>query len=227
MRRFLLTALKILVSAGLLYLALAKINLADLASRFDLATIGWVAAAIAVVVIQIVAGAVRWSEISAECDVSLRLMRAIRFNMIGAFFNQTLPSSIGGDAVRLMLLARSGAGWRAATYSVFVERAIGLIALAVVILVALPWSYRLIGNPAGRSALLLIELAALLGAGVFLLLGRLVGNASPLCMLYNRQPRAVQASARTEAGRSLGTRSPSCSAGGVVCRAVDQGAGFV
>src|SRR5947209_3664675 len=55
----------------------------------------------------------------------------------------------------------------------------------------------------------------------------LVGNASPLCMLYNRQPRAVQASARTEAGRSLGTRSPSCSAGGVVCRAVDQGAGFV
>jgi glycosyltransferase 2 family protein len=173
MRRFLLTTLKVLVSAALLYLALAKIDLADLASRFDLTTIGWVAAGTAVVLMQILAGAVRWSEISAECDVSLGPVRAIRFNMIGAFFNQTLPSSIGGDAVRLTLLARSGAGWRAATYSVFVERAVGLIALAVVILLALPWSYQLIGNPAGRLALLLVELAALSGGFVFLVLGRL------------------------------------------------------
>jgi hypothetical protein len=173
MRRLLLTTLKVLVSAALLYFAVAKIDLADLASRFELATMGWVAAATAVVLIQILAGAVRWSEISAECEISLPLMRAIRFNMIGAFFNQTLPSSIGGDAVRLTLLARSGAGWRAATYSVFVERAVGLIALAVVILAALPWSYRLIGDPAGRLALLLIEVAALSGGFVFLALGRL------------------------------------------------------
>ena len=52
----------------------------------------------------------------------------MRFNLIGTFFNQTLPSSIGGDAVRLWLVARGGAGWRAATYSIFVDRAIGLIA---------------------------------------------------------------------------------------------------
>ena len=56
--------------------------------------------------------------------------QAMRYNVIGTFFNQTLPSSIGGDAVRLWLVARAGAGWRAATYSIFVDRAIGLIALA-------------------------------------------------------------------------------------------------
>ena len=64
----------------------------------------------------------------------------MRFNVIGTFFNQTLPSSIGGDAVRLWLVARGGAGWRAATYSIFVDRAIGLIALAVIIVASLPWS---------------------------------------------------------------------------------------
>jgi uncharacterized membrane protein YbhN (UPF0104 family) len=97
----------------------------------------------------------------------------MRFNMIGAFFNQTLPSSIGGDAVRLWLLARGGAGWRAATYSVFVERAIGLIALAIIIVATLPWSYRLIDDAHGRSALLLVDFAALAGGLGFLVLGRL------------------------------------------------------
>src|SRR3954470_9356084 len=54
----------------------------------------------------------------------------------------------------------------------------------------------------------------------------LVGNTPPLCMLYSRQPCAVQPSARTEARRSLGARSPSCGAGGLVRRAINQGAGF-
>jgi uncharacterized membrane protein YbhN (UPF0104 family) len=173
MRRILLTAVKILISAALLYLALGKVNLSDLASRFDIASLGWIALAIAVVFLQIFAGAVRWREISAECGAPLKAMQAMRFNMIGAFFNQTLPSSIGGDAVRLWLVARGGAGWRAATYSVFVERAIGLVALAIIIVATLPWSYRLIEDPHGRSALLLIDLAALAGGFVFLVAGRL------------------------------------------------------
>jgi uncharacterized membrane protein YbhN (UPF0104 family) len=173
MRRILPTAVKILISAALLYLALRKVDLSDLASRFGIASLGWLALAVAVIFLQIFAGALRWREISAECGAPLAAMRAMRFNMIGAFFNQTLPSSIGGDAVRLWLLARGGAGWRAATYSVFVERAIGLIALAVIILATLPWSYRLIEDANGRLALLLIDLAALAGGLVFLLLGRL------------------------------------------------------
>ena len=95
----------------------------------------------------------------------------MRFNLIGTFFNQTLPSSIGGDAVRLWLVARGGAGWRAATYSIFVDRAIGLIALAIIIVASLPWSYNLIRDPDGRSALLLIDFAALAGGLGFLVLG--------------------------------------------------------
>jgi hypothetical protein len=97
----------------------------------------------------------------------------MRYNVIGTFFNQTLPSSIGGDAVRLWLVARSGAGWRAATYSIFVDRAIGLIALAITIVASLPWSYRLIANEYGRSALALIDFAALAGGIGFLVLGML------------------------------------------------------
>ena len=174
MRQLLLSAAKILVSAALLYLALRKIDLLALFSRVNnLGSLIWIGLAIGVTFFQIFIGVLRWREISAECGAPLGLRQAMRYNVIGAFFNQTLPSAIGGDAVRLWLVARAGAGWRAATYSIFVDRAIGLIALAVVIDASLPWSYRLIGDPNGRSALLLVDFAALAGGVGFLLLGRL------------------------------------------------------
>jgi uncharacterized membrane protein YbhN (UPF0104 family) len=173
MRRILFSAIKVVVSVALLYLALRKANFSDLASRIDLASLGWIGLAIAVTFLQIFIGVLRWRIVSAECGAPLPTRQAMRYNLIGTFFNQTLPSSIGGDAVRLWLVARSGAGWRAATYSIFVDRAIGLIALAVIIVASLPWSYRLIGDPDGRAALLFVDLAALAGGAGFLILGRL------------------------------------------------------
>jgi uncharacterized membrane protein YbhN (UPF0104 family) len=171
MRRILLSTIKILISAALLYLALRKVDLADLASRINIASLGWIGVAVAVTFLQIFVGVLRWREISAECGAPLPTRQAMRFNLIGTFFNQTLPSSIGGDAVRLWLVARGGAGWRAATYSIFIDRAIGLIALAVIIVTSLPWSLRLITDPQGRSALLFVDFAGLAGGVGFLVLG--------------------------------------------------------
>src|SRR5258708_7217983 len=175
MRRILLSTTKILVSAALLYFALRKANFSDLASRINIASLGWIGLAIAVTFLQIFVGVLRWREVGAECGAPLATMQAMRFNVIGTFFNQTLPSSIGGDAVRLWLVARAGAGWRAATYSIFVDRAIGLVALAIIIVASLPWSYNLIGDPNGRAALVFVDFAALAGGGGVLILGRLPG----------------------------------------------------
>src|SRR5713226_10758264 len=158
MRRILLSTIKILISAALLYLALRKANFADLASRIDVASLGWIALAIAVSFLQIFVGVLRWCEVSAECGAPLATKQAMRFNVIGTFFNQTLPSSIGGDAVRLLLVSRSGAGWRAATYSILTDRAIGLIALALIIVGSLPWSYGMIADGKGRFALVVVDL---------------------------------------------------------------------
>ena len=173
MRRILLSTVKILISAALLYFSLRKVNLYDLASRIQVESLGWLGLAIAVTFLQIFLGVLRWREISVECGAPLETAQAMRFNVIGTFFNQTLPSSIGGDAVRLWLVARAGAGWRAATYSIFVDRAVGLIALAVVIAATLPWSYRLIADTNGWMALLLLDLAALAAGFGFLVIGLL------------------------------------------------------
>ncbi|MBV9563235.1 MAG: flippase-like domain-containing protein [Bradyrhizobium sp.] len=173
MRRILLSTIKVLVSVALLYLALRKVDLIDLASRITGSSLVWIVAAVAVTFLQIFLGALRWREISAECHAPLPVAQAMRFNVIGTFFNQTLPSAIGGDAVRLWLVARNGAGWRSATYSIFVDRAVGLIALALIIAATLPWSLALIGDPQGRWGLILLDLAALAGGLGFLVFGAL------------------------------------------------------
>src|SRR6202166_4246019 len=173
MRPFLILSIRILVSLALLYLALRGINFAAIQSRLSQINLGWIGLAVLVTVAQIFLGALRWREVSERCRAPLTDLQAFRYNMIGAFFNQTLPSSIGGDAVRLWLVNRTGAGWRAATYSILTDRAIGLIALALIIVASLPWSYGMIANSRGRLALVFVDFAALAGGLGFLLLGRL------------------------------------------------------
>ena len=173
MRGFLLLAARILVSAALLFFAFRGINVAAIQSRLSGINPVWVLLAILATIFQIFLGALRWRLISTACTAPLGTGQAFRYNMIGAFFNQTLPSTIGGDAMRLWLVKQTGAGWRAATYSVLVDRAIGLIALAIIVIASLPWSYELVANHRGRIALLLVDVGAL-GAGLgFLLLGYL------------------------------------------------------
>lgn len=173
MRGFLTFLARLALSVGLLYLALRGINFAAIWSRLSQINPLWVLLAIAVTIFQIFLGAPRWREISGLCHAPLSDLKAFRYNMIGSFFNQTLPSSIGGDAVRLWLVKGTGAGWRAATYSVLTDRAVGLIALALIIMASLPWSCGIISDAKGRLALVFVDLVALAGGAGFLLLGHL------------------------------------------------------
>ena len=64
----------------------------------------------------------------------------IRFFWIGQFFNQLLPSTIGGDAIRAWLLSRRGPTLPTAIKLTLVDRLTGVIALmlAMIILASLP-----------------------------------------------------------------------------------------
>ncbi len=54
----------------------------------------------------------------------------------GTFFNQVLPGSIGGDAVRIIELTQLGYDKKDAFYGIFVDRVIGLVGLLVLNLIA-------------------------------------------------------------------------------------------
>lgn len=98
MRRIFLFTARILVSGLLLYFAVRGNSLKDLWSRLAGTNsawfVSWMSLAILANLIQVFVGAMRWKEISALCGASLGLTQA--YNVIGTFFNQTLPSTIGG-----------------------------------------------------------------------------------------------------------------------------------
>jgi uncharacterized protein (TIRG00374 family) len=160
MRRAIFLLLKAAVSGLLLYFALRLVDLAAVKERLLRVDLGWIALIVPILLVQTGLLALRWQKIVAHCGASLSFPLAFRFSMIALFFNQTLPSSIGGDAMRVWLVSKH-ANWRTAVYSVFLDRLIGVIALAILVLVCLPWTLELVQNPIGRTALLLIGLGCL------------------------------------------------------------------
>lgn len=173
MRQLFFVVLKVAISAGLLYLALSGVNFPAIQARLGQIDLMWVAAALVVTLVQVCVAALRWREISIACGIDLAVASAFRLNFIGWFFTQTLPSTVGGDGAKLWLLQRHGATWQASTYSVLVDRAVGLIALALIVVVSLPWSLPRIGDEHGRLALVALDFVALAGCAAFLVFGRM------------------------------------------------------
>jgi hypothetical protein len=95
----------------------------------------------------------------------------LQINFIAAFFNQVLPSTVGGDGVRIWFAARRGAGWANATYSVLLDRIFGVFVLALVVAACLPWTLQLIREPVPRAVLLVLACGAIAGPLLVLLTG--------------------------------------------------------
>jgi uncharacterized membrane protein YbhN (UPF0104 family) len=170
MRRLSLLLFKAAVSALLLYLSLRSVDLAVVGASLRRFHPGWIALSLLALTLQVALMAVRWSEIAAVCGAPLALPQATQISFIASFFNQVLPSSVGGDAARIWLLARSGK-WANATYSVLIDRIVGVLVLALIVIACLPWSLELIQNPLARAVLLLIGAGSVGGAAVFLAIG--------------------------------------------------------
>jgi uncharacterized membrane protein YbhN (UPF0104 family) len=171
MRQWALFALKFAVSAALLYFATRRIQIDTIGERLNQLAPGWLILAVGIGLLQTGVGALRWQRVATRCGAVMPQSQAVHFGMIAAFFNQVLPSTIGGDAARIVLTARAGNGWSKATYSVLLDRFIGVLALAAVVTAGLYWSFGLIGNPVGRLVLLTIGLGSLAAGGTFLVLG--------------------------------------------------------
>ena len=80
--------------------------------------------------------AVRWGLIMRRIGFALPFSFYLRSYFKGAFFNQCLPTSIGGDGIRILDLSRHGPA-EDGFYGVFIDRIIGLAGLLLLNLAAL------------------------------------------------------------------------------------------
>jgi len=171
MRRTLLLMAKAATSIFLLYLSLRWVNVSALTERLSRLEPSWIALALLLLLAQVVVLALRWRKIAAACGANLGFMPAVQMSFIATFFNQVLPSTIGGDGVRIWLLARTGAGWARAAYSVLIDRIVGVFALASLVIACLPWTFELIRDPIARAVLLAIGFGVVAGTFLFLFIG--------------------------------------------------------
>jgi uncharacterized protein (TIRG00374 family) len=163
--------IKAAVSVLLLYLSTRRVNLGSIGQQLGGLDLRWVTLIFFILCAQTCLLALRWREIVLICGAKLRPATALSYTFIGQFFSQVLPSTVGGDAARTWLLARVGAQWSTAVYSVLIDRFVGVSILAVLVVACLPWTLNMIHDPIARAALVLIGFGTLAGILAFLALG--------------------------------------------------------
>jgi uncharacterized protein (TIRG00374 family) len=139
----------------------------------------------------------RWHVLLRAVHVDGRFWRVQKLAFIGLFFSNIIPGMTGGDLVKAIMVARDHPEQRpAAVLSVIVDRAIGLLGLALVAAGALQFQH---GRFEGMALKLNLILAAIALGGVVLLSKRLrrlllldkLMNALPFAEVLRKLDRAA------------------------------------
>jgi uncharacterized protein (TIRG00374 family) len=102
---------------------------------------GWLGAGVAVVVVALLVSAWKWQILLAAHGLRVPLTRLFGSYLIGIFFNNFLPSNIGGDVARVHDVARITGRGTAAAASVIGERLLAGLALSLTAAIALLFSF--------------------------------------------------------------------------------------
>ena len=165
-----LITLKVLLSFGLLLLILNSIDIditLHLLRNFSLDFFFFASGAL---ILQILLMTVRWNKVLDHQGMRLNYKMTLRYVWIGLFFNQALPSSVGGDTFRGYYLYRNGFSISGATLGVLLDRIFGMIGLIVLVVVTLPLLFERVDDHNARLVMVLISIGALLIITVTLLL---------------------------------------------------------
>ncbi len=165
LRQFALPA-KIALTLALGGLLLRHVDIAEMAGLLRKLGAGGLLLAAALMGLQAVMLAWRWHLLLRLLGQRLPGPLAFRWVMVGLFFNQALPSSVGGDVFRVWSLQRRGAAPGTAFASVALERLTGVTLLALMVAACVPLLGP--GLPASAAWVLMLTGPAL-AAGLALL----------------------------------------------------------
>lgn len=131
-RTALIWSLKIFVSGLLLYVLLSRVDIARLWHDTKSASIPWLATALGIYLLMVMVSAWRWGLLLRVQQVAVSFGQLLSSFLVATFFNNFLPSNIGGDVVRIRDTARPAGSKTLATTVVLLDRGIGLLGLVFV-----------------------------------------------------------------------------------------------
>ena len=164
--------LKLSLSLGLLALIFKEIGWQEILGVLQGAQLPYLAVAFAIYLAGIFLRAYRWQVLLAALGMEAPLSRLTELYFVGTFFNNFLPTGIGGDVVRVYELSKESDRPAESIGTVLLDRATGFLALFLMAAAALLFSYRLIA-PSVAAAILLLFLASWAGSWMLLQRDRL------------------------------------------------------
>jgi uncharacterized protein (TIRG00374 family) len=188
---------RLLLSVAILGVIASQVNVETTLGHISrIGFVGFIAAGMFLDVLALPAG-LRWRSVISATGSNVSIGWALRGVLIGLFFNQLLPSSIGGDVFRSWLAVRTGMGIGPAVRSVVLDRVMGVGMNLAFSAMALPFLYA----RSGSTPVIWIMTAAVAAASAgfllvhvadFLPLSRLVSHSAHISRPRRAINRAIE-----------------------------------
>jgi hypothetical protein len=165
--------MRLLVTAGLLWVAAARFDLGRAAELIGGAELPAIAATLVVLSAANLVAACRWQLILSAEATSPGQLTLLKVALVGLFFNQVLPSAVGGDAVRVWRCSRLGVGLGPAVRSILLDRACGYLVVVALYIAGLPTLLQILPDARQRGGVLAVLAVGVLGLLALVSLDRL------------------------------------------------------
>jgi len=123
--------LKLLVSSFLLIFVFKAVDFTKIFSLLKNFDNSYIFIIILTLTFQIFIANIRWNILLKRLNYRSKFTELLQFLWVGIFFNQMLPSSIGGDAVRIYYLNKRSNSISIATQGVLLDRFFGVTGLSL------------------------------------------------------------------------------------------------
>src|SRR3954452_6538356 len=100
-RRYFLLAVKLSVSVILLVVLFSRIDVAQLWGTARLASVPWLVVALAIFAVSTAIAVWRWNLLLKTQHIPITARSLLGTYLVATYFNNFLPSNIGGDVIRI------------------------------------------------------------------------------------------------------------------------------
>jgi uncharacterized protein (TIRG00374 family) len=183
--KYLIAAAQAVVSVGVLAWIASRLDLSE--SLASIASLPLAAVAIATLFMGagFLISSLRWDAALHNFAIHVPAISLFRYYLMGLFFSMFLPTSVGGDAFRVYVVARSSAKTAAALFATVQERLIGLCGAVAVSLAVMPWAGAAL-PPEMRAMFLATQLSIVTGAAFVLYPPALFTVLDPVVRILKR-----------------------------------------
>jgi glycosyltransferase 2 family protein len=139
LKKYLLNTFKIFVTLFFFIIILDKVDIKSTFKILKSINPYTYSLALLVIITEVFIASLRWRIILKHLGLNMSYLKTLNYLWIGVFFNQALPSSIGGDAVRgYYLYQKENFSINDAATGVLLDRIIGLLGLTLLVLFTMP-----------------------------------------------------------------------------------------